>query len=303
MQYIIIAFIIVGLTVVWIFFRTMATNQKQREEEEKKKIEEANQRKKEILNAVIEEEKRQLKKSQMAQKKEVFYQLNTHEIKLNLYPKSYFGDFRIFRLYREIVIDNYWLNEPFHTEFSRLLQFIGSNKFWLKDPKSREVISNIRDDNNQICKNISMYVLDLIDVLDSVIKKVYSELINKELLTKKDLQNSILSASIYVLSESGDISSISKTLRFKYVEKKDLQYALVDIICTNLSVKTKMMIVENNFLNDIFFTKIYNEILFNFYAHLYTFPVNGEPSRTINLLPYPPKKQLMSIAKSTDMFF
>ena len=296
MQHITIGSIVLGLfPLIWFFFHI--------KEEKRKRIKKANQKEKELLVAAIEAEKKQLKASHYVKKKEIFFQLNTDAIKLNLYPKSYFGNFIIARLYQEIVIANYYLDEPFHTEFSKLLQFIGTNELWIKDPRSREIIINTRDNINKICKKISMNVLDITEVLNSVVYKVYAGLKAEHIFTKKDIQNCILSASIFVLSKSGEIDLICEILGITSTNEKSLQYGLIDKICENFDDRTKKIIIENTFLEYIGFDKIYDDIVFNSYSYPYTFPVDEQPSRAINLLPCPPKKQLRSIAKPKDMFF
>jgi hypothetical protein len=241
MDSIIIGSITLGLaSSIWFYYHI--------KKEKRKIIERDNQKKKELLDKEREAEKKLLEASQAVSEKEVYYQLNTDTVKLDLYPKSYFGNFNIARLYQKILIDNYWIEEPFYTEFSKLLQFIGANELWIKDPKSREIIINTRDNANKICKKVSMNILDLTEVLESLIYKVYSGLKAEHIFTKQDIQNSILSASIFLLSKSGEIDSICQILDISYSDEKELRYKLVNKICKNLSNRTKMITVETNFL-------------------------------------------------------
>ena len=267
------------LSMVWIFSHTMKVSRK----------------KKELLAVKVKDEKNRIKAPEIIKKKEIYYQLNTHAIKLNLYPKSHFKNYIVEEIYQKIVIDNYWLEEPFHTEFSKLLQFIGSNKLWIKDPKSREIIINTRDNTDKLSKKTSMNVLSLTEVLESVLLELLLDFKRKKIFNKYEIQNAILSASIYVLSESGEIDSICQTLGIVYSDKKSLRYALVDKICENLSYKTKNIIVKNDFLNTISIVKIYDEVLLNSNQYPYTFSNDKPTVPVIRLLPYRPKKQLISI--------
>jgi len=271
--------VLIVLSIVWIFFYIM----------------EASRKKRELLAVKSEDEKNRLKVPETIKKKEIYYQLNTHAVKLNLYPKSHFKNYIVEEIYQKIVIDNYWIEEPFHTEFSKLLQFIGSNKLWIQDPKSREIIINTRDNSDKLSRQTSMNVLALTEVLESVIYGLLLDFKRKKILNKKDIQNAILCASIYVLSESGEIDFICQTLGIVHSDKKSLRYALIDTIYENLSLKTKSIIVENDFLNAIAISKIYAEVLFNANQYPYVFSRDKPTVRVIKLLPYTPKKQLISI--------
>jgi len=268
-------------SIVWFLFHTIAINKKKKVFLPIKREEEINS---------VEPPK------QMKKKKEIFYQLNTDAIRLNLYQKSSFNNYIIINIYRDIVVDNYWINEPFHSEFSNLLQFIGNNNLWIKDPKSREIIMNVRDDDDRINKQISINVLALTEVLHAVIKEIYLSLKDKN-ISKYTVQNNILSASIYVLSEAGDMSFICQILGVAYLDKTSLRYTLANKIYENLTAKSKIKIVENHFLNSIDFTKIYDEVIFNAKKYPYTFSKERPKKTEIRLLSHTPKKQLMSIYK------
>lgn len=269
------------LIMVWIYFHTMEVRRK----------------KKELLVAELEDEKNRVQVPKIIKKKERYYQFNTHAIKLKLYPKSHFKNYIVEEIYQKIVIDNYWLEEPFHTEFYKILQFIGSNKLWIKDPKTREIIINIRDNNDKLSKKTSMNVLALTEVLESVLYGLLLDLKRKKIFNKNDLQNAILSASVYVLSESGEIDFICKILGIVYSDKKSLRYSLVDTIYENISFEIKNKIVKGDFLNFTSITKIYNEVLFNSNQYPYTFSKDEPIAPAIRLLSYTPKKELISICE------
>ncbi|RLA83503.1 MAG: hypothetical protein DRG78_04220 [Epsilonproteobacteria bacterium] len=243
--YIIGVSVLVVLFIVWIFFYTM----------------EASRKKRELLAVKVEDEKDRIKAPKIIKKQEIYYQLNTHAIRLNLYPKSHFKNYIVEEIYQKIVIDNYWLEEPFHTEFYKMLQFIGSNKLWIKDPKTREIIINTRDNNDKLSKKTSMNVLALNEVLESILYGLLLDLKRRKIVNKKDIQNAILSASIYVLSKSGEIDFICQNLGVTYSDRESLRYALVDKICENILLETKNKIVKDDFLNFTSITKIYNEVL------------------------------------------
>ena len=267
------------LSMVWFFFHTIDSSRKKR-----------------VFLAKDSAAKKNLIKSpNVIKKKEKYYQLNTHAIKLNLYSKSHFNNYIVERIYQNIIIANYWLNEPFHTEFVRLLQFVGNNKLWIKDPKTREIIINTRDNTEKLNTQISMNVLSLSEVLESVIFEVYAYLKHKKVFLKSDVQNSILSASIYVLIEAGEIDSVCQKLGIFPSDKKSLRSALIDIIYVNLSNKRKTIIDENYCIVPVPMTKIYAEVLFISNQYPYTFSRENPSKPNIKLLPYVPEKQLRSI--------
>jgi len=256
-----------------------------------------NRKKKELLArklAYVEIKKIEIPEK-IEEKKEIFYQLNTHPIKLNLYSKSCFQNYSLIRIYQKIVVKTYWLNEPFHSEFSKLLQFIGNNNLWIRDPKTREIIINVRDNNNKLSKKISMTVLSLSEVLEDTLDDLMLYLKRQNIYVQDDIQNAILSASIYVLSQSGEIDIVSKTLGIKYSDQEGLQSALIEKICENISLETKNNLIYNDYLNSIPIKKIYNQILFNSKQYPYTFSVDNPTTPVIKLLSYLPKKQLLSI--------
>jgi len=256
-----------------------------------------NQKKKELLARKLAYVK--IKKIEIPEKiekkKEIFYELNTHPIKLSLYSKSCFHNYGLARIYQNIVVKTYWLNEPFHSEFSKLLQFIGSNNLWIRDPKTREIIINVRDNNNKLSKKISMTVLSLSEVLEDTLNELILYLKRQNIYAQYDIQNAILSASIYILSQSGEIDIISKTLGIIYSDQEGLQSALIEKICGDISSETKNNLIYNDYLNSIPIKEIYNQILFDSKQYPYTFSVDNPTTPVIKLLSYLPKKQLISI--------
>jgi len=251
--------------------------------------------KKKLLYEEIEAKRKIVIQPVEVKKKEVFYKLNVYMVRLNLYSKSSFSSYEMKNLYQNMVIDTYWLNEPFHSDFSIILQFVGANNLWIKDPKSREIITNIRDRNNKINKQILMNVLDLGEVINGVVTEVYSNLNKRLFYNKYEIQDRILAAAIYVLIKAKEIEFVCKILKIEYTNEVGLRHNLVGRFYENLSTEKKDKITQNDYFNSSFIISIYEEVIFNSNQYPYTFSTT-EPSKcTVTLLPYTPKKQLMSI--------
>lgn len=226
---------------------------------------------------------------------EVFYQLNTAPIKLSLYHSSNFRHYHIEYLYQKIVIDNYWINEPFHTEFSKILKFIGNNDLWIKSSKSKEIIVNTRDKDDEIIKKICINVLSLNEVLRDVILETNNSLKKRINLNKYHIQNIILSASIYVLSRSGEIDKICQILNIKYLNEEELLYGLTDKIYEDFIDESKKTIAPTTSGNFQFIVQTYEEIIENIREYPNTISIGESPQNTIKMLPHTLKKQLISI--------
>jgi len=251
--------------------------------------------KKKFLDEEIEANRKMIIEPLEVKKKEVFYKLNVYMVRLNLYSKSSFSSYEMKNLYQNMVIDTYWLNEPFHSDFSRILQFIGVNNLWIKDPKSREIITNIRDRNNKINKQILMNVLDLGEVINGVVTEVYSNLNKRLFYNKYEMQDRILAAAIYVLIKAEEIEFVCKILKIEYTNEEGLRHNLVGRFYENLSTEKKDEITQNGFFNSSFIISIYEEVLFNSNQYPYTFSTTEASKCTVTLLPYRSEKQLMNI--------
>ena len=88
------------------------------------------------------------------------YALNVSSIKLTLYPNETFKSAKLNKLYQEVVVKHYLLDEPFHTLFVYLLRQIEINNLWVKNYAKKEFIINIRDEQNREVKKVGFRIFD-----------------------------------------------------------------------------------------------------------------------------------------------
>ena len=74
--------------------------------------------------------------------KSQLYALQTHKVKYLLFDTKielkYLSD-----LYQIIIINNYWISQPFHDKFYEFLKIIDANNFMIIDPNSKIISMNI----------------------------------------------------------------------------------------------------------------------------------------------------------------
>lgn len=126
------------------------------------------------------------------------YALNTHSIKLKLFDAD--NELGVLsQLYQKVVIDNYWLNEPFHSYFYKLMLMVASNDFMILDKKSKVITMSIRDKNGDVQVSHAYSVFSTQEVILLSLNRCNTILVNK---SKHQAQKSILAAIIFVLEHS-----------------------------------------------------------------------------------------------------
>lgn len=187
-----------------------------------------------------------------AKVKEIFYEMNTHGIRINLYPAATFSNLKMRNLYRKIIVNNYWIDEPFHSSFVKILYCIGENDFWIKSPKSKEIIINFRDLDDKELNDIALHVLDLIEVLCDVVVEV-DRYVHK-ILSKQNVHILLLSSMIYTISKCGNLNIL--------IEKKEddieIWASLIQIFCSEFSEEIKNKIIPTNNINLRLIEQVYN---------------------------------------------
>lgn len=140
-----------------------------------------------------------------------FYNLNTHYIKYKVYENHEFISFETKSLYDKIILKNLWINEPFHSTFFKILQLLDSNKFMIKDPGSKVLVLNIRDENNKMIKSKSYQVFDLKEVLHYVLSHCLDDVLR---FRKHDAQRIILAIFIFIFQQSIHCNSMKNSSVF-----------------------------------------------------------------------------------------
>jgi len=228
------------------------------------------------------------------QKKDIefFYKLNTNSIKLSLYDSRIFVDFYIANAYKSIIIKNLWIDEPFLTNFSKILYLIDSNNFWIKSPKTKSIVINLRGIDGKEFDSTSFKVLSIKEVVGHTVMDVFKKMHGK--IKKKTLQNILLNSLIFVLAKSDNIqdfldNDVSKS------HDEIIYELLVKSFFENSSEDFKMNLLEigNSYHNSI--NKIYLQNLQYAQEYAYTTSEYKCNENILLKLGNIPKKQLLSI--------
>lgn len=216
--------------------------QQKREEEAKDEELEYN---KYIHDIKIEE----IKRKQEA-KKHKLYKLNTNKVRYYIFDMSRLNDYSIKLLYKNIVIKNLWLNEPFHSVFFKLLQLLDNNELMIQDPNSDVLILNTRDQNNKIQKSKSYQVFSTIDFISSVFRATIDHILK---FNKKDAQIIILAILIISIKKSKHYLNYEVDDKFidSVFEDKDYAYRIQIVISQ----------IDQNYKNLRFIKKVFSDVL------------------------------------------
>lgn len=131
---------------------------------------------------------------------EKIYKLQTHKVKYLIYDYSRNLTYEFRDLYVNIILNNLWINEPFHSTFYKLLILFDKDELMIKDKNSKILTLNIRDQysNNMIVSN-SYQVFSTKKIVKMTLLKALNEIIN---FKKDDAQNIILAICVITLEKS-----------------------------------------------------------------------------------------------------
>lgn len=133
------------------------------------------------------------------EKPEQFYQLNVNKIKYLLYHPKKEGLDEIEYLYKRVVIENLWINEPFHSKFYDFLIMINDNELMIIDPTAIVITINTRGSHNQTQKSKTYQVYDTKQIIEFTIFDCIHDI---RKFNKNDAQNILLSIMIFILKMS-----------------------------------------------------------------------------------------------------
>jgi hypothetical protein len=157
----------------------------------------------------------------------VLYQLNTHLIRHQLYSTKHLRkDTQL--LYTNIILRNLWINEPFHSTIFNLLLILDKDEFFIRDPFSRVITSNLRNASNEMVKVESYSVLSVLEIIGYCISDCIG-LITK--FRKNDAQNITFALVFFVLQKSenmteSDLLKMKKYLFENYPDANHIEYIL-----------------------------------------------------------------------------
>ena len=212
---------------------------------------------------------------------EKFYELNTHKVRYALYNPSSEGLHELRAIYKLVVHDNLWINEPFHTKFYEFLMLINDNDFMIIDPYSKVITMNVRDKYNKVQTSKSYQVYSTKDIIKHMISYCMEDIAK---FNKKDAQNLLM--SIFILSLKQSVHYLSKDVPQNIIDRilKDYKEApeIENII---------QMIKDKN--EQLHFMQ---QSLYNAFSVVDTFPYNdSEVPKALEIRKELPQKLLQSI--------
>lgn len=153
---------------------------------------------------------------------EKFYELNTHKVRYALYNPSFEGLHEFRTIYKLVVHDNLWINEPFHSKFYEFLMLINDNQFMIIDPYSKVITMNVRDRHNKVQTSKSYQVYSTKDIIKHMIFYCMEDIAK---FNKKDAQNLVISIFIVALKQS--VHYLSKNVPQNIIDRmlKDYKQA------------------------------------------------------------------------------
>lgn len=189
---------------------------------------------------------------QKEEREEIFYEINTHAIKISLYPSSTFSSYTMINLYKKIIVNNYWIDEPFHSSFVKMLYCVGENDFWIQSLKSKEIIINFRNFDGEEQRDTAMRVFDLEEILSHIVLEI--DLHAHAYISKQCMQILLLSSMIYTISKCGNLDILINKQR----DDLNTWILLSEIFCRDFSQEIKNKIIPINNLNIGLIQKIYD---------------------------------------------
>lgn len=157
----------------------------------------------------------------------VLYQLNTDLIRYRLYSTKHLQkDTQI--LYSNIILKNLWINEPFHSTFYKFLLMLNKDTYFVRDPFSKVITSNLRNDANQMVKVESYLVLSVLELIAYCISNCLGSI---KKFRRSDAQNLTLALMIFVLQKSENmiesyLFTMKKYLFEDYPDANKCEYIL-----------------------------------------------------------------------------
>ena len=208
------------------------------------------------------------------------YALQTHKIKYWLFDAKtelkYLSD-----LYEIIIINNYWISQPFHDKFYQFLKIIDANNFMIIDPNSKIISMNIRDKNNKVQTSKSYQVYSTKNIINFIMKNYINDIYKYD---EENAKNIIISIFVIVLEKS--VHYNYELTSFNIIDDllKDYKYS------KNVKLIIKLVKEKNNPLNFI------NEALTFAFKNNITFPYNdSEVPEELHISSKPSKKSLQHI--------
>ncbi len=220
---------------------------------------------------------------------EILYEMNTHSIKISLYPSSTFSSYTMINLYKEIIVNNYWINEPFHSSFIKILYCVDKNSFWIQSSRSKEIIINFRNFDGEEERDTAVRVFDLKEILNDVVLEI--DWHAHKYLSKQCMQILLLSSMIYTISKCGNLN----TLLEKKDDDIDMLALLIEIFCIEFSEEIKNKIIPTNNINLNLIEKVYNAAIERAKEYPNYLGDNSAQKKEIKMLQNLQQKRLLTV--------
>lgn len=129
---------------------------------------------------------------------EPVYQFQTHRMRYLLYNPRWDLEY-LAPLYKDVVLEYLWINEPFHSKFYEMLMILDQNEFMIIDSNSKIITMSVRDANNQANISKSYQVFATKDIVETTIRESMRNIMKFQ---KRDAQNILLAICIMALEQS-----------------------------------------------------------------------------------------------------
>lgn len=126
-------------------------------------------------------------------------------------------------IYRDIVVKNLWIDEPFHTKFYEVLLLLSKNDFMIKDKDSNTIVMNIRDENEIVQISNSYSVFSTNEILSSTFEETRDKI---KSFNDNDAKNILFAMLVIVCSKSQFFND--KEVPFTLIMKALEDYKQID---------------------------------------------------------------------------
>lgn len=201
-------FLVIAVLFIVLMFREVDRRiQKQKEDElaAKRRFEEKKRQEQKAL-AELEKKKKLAEEERLRQS--LVYKSHFHKVveppaRYMLFDTNGL-DYQLTFLYKKVVHQNLWINEPFHTKFFQFLMLFNNNEFMIVDDTSEVITMYIRDANNVPQKSEAYQVYSTKDIVSYVMNYTLSDI---KSFNDADAQNCVIAIFIYALMQSVHYSS------------------------------------------------------------------------------------------------
>lgn len=181
----------------------------------------------------------------IVQAKPRIYELNTTPVMFDLYPKESFEGYHIRKIYEQIVLENYLIEEPLYSSSVRLLSAIDKSQLFIKSLNSKSIKMNIRNDDGIVERTESFKVVAITEISYHFLSKLYNS-INKHSYNKEEMQISFVSLTLWLIAKSYQVQSMYSSLEVKDLFEELVELLLLDSKDEILSNLESVQYYENN---------------------------------------------------------